>query len=74
MIESFNGKFGAECLNENWFLSLSDARDKIDQWRDDYNGHHPHSSLGNSTPVEFSKCCIASGQPTAGLLQYSRSM
>ena len=40
-IESFNGKFRAECLNENWFLSLADARDKIEQWRDDYNCHRP---------------------------------
>jgi putative transposase len=52
-IESFNGKFRAECLNENWFLSLADARDKIEQWRGDYNGHRPHSSLGGLTPVEF---------------------
>ena len=52
-IESFNGKFRAECLNENWFLSLADARDKIEQWRDDYNRHRPHSSLGGLTPVEF---------------------
>ena len=52
-IESFNGKFRAECLNENWFLSLADVCDKIEQWRDDYNSHHPHSSLGDLTPVEF---------------------
>ena len=49
-IESFNGKFRLECLNENWFLSLSEARDKIEQWREDDNRRRPHSSLGNLTP------------------------
>jgi putative transposase len=72
-IESFNGKFRGECLNENWFLSLADARDKIDQWRADYNHHRPHSSLGDLTPVEFAESCIASGQPTADLQQYSKA-
>ena len=28
-IESFNGRFRQEYLNENWFLSLEDAREKI---------------------------------------------
>jgi len=72
-IESFNGKFRAECLNENWFLSLADARDKIEQWRGDYNHHRPHSSLGNLTPAQFTESCIASGQPTADLQRYSRA-
>jgi len=72
-IESFNGKFRAECLNENWFLSLDDARDKTESWRDDYNGHRPHSSLGNLTPVEFAESRIASAQPTADLQRYSRA-
>jgi putative transposase len=36
-IESFNGKFRDECLNENWFLDLADAREKIETWRCDYN-------------------------------------
>ena len=71
-IESFNGKFRAECLNENWFLSLAEAHDKIEQWRDDYNRHRPHSSLGDLTPTEFVEGCIASGQPTADLQQCSQ--
>jgi putative transposase len=69
-IESFNGKFRAECLNENWFLSLADARSKIDQWREDYNRFRPHSSLADLSPAEFAGCRIASGQPTAALQQY----
>ena len=52
-IESFNGKFRDECLNENWFTSLEDAKEKIDVWRRDYNRNRPHSSLGNLTPEEF---------------------
>ena len=46
-IESFNGRFRQECLNENWFLSLEDARKKVESWRNHYNGERPHSALGN---------------------------
>jgi len=45
LIESFNGSVRAECLNENWFLSLDDAKEKIESWRQDYNEHRPHSAL-----------------------------
>lgn len=51
--ESFNGRFRDECLNQNWFVSLGDARSKIAAWRTDYNEVRPHSSLGNLTPIEF---------------------
>ncbi len=52
-IESFNGRFRDECLNENWFLDLGDAREIIEAWRIDYNTSRPHSSLGYATPEEF---------------------
>lgn len=52
-IESFNGKFRDECLNEHWFTSLADAQEKIEAWRRDYNRNRPHSSLGNLSPEEF---------------------
>jgi putative transposase len=52
-VESFNGRFRDECLNENWFSDLADARDKITQWKRDYNETRPHSSLQYRTPVEF---------------------
>ena len=52
-IESFNGKLRDECLNDNWFLSLEDARKMIEAWRMDYNRQRPHSSLDNMTPCEF---------------------
>ena len=73
-IESFNGKFRAECLNENWFLSLAEARDKIEPWRDDYNHHQPHSSLGNLAPMEFAESCISSASPAAQLQEYNRAI
>jgi len=55
MIESFNGTFRDECLNVNWFLSLEDARDKIERWRVEYNEFRPHSSLGDLTPQQFAE-------------------
>jgi putative transposase len=52
-VESFNGSFRDECLNETLFSSLPQARDAINAWKEDYNRNRPHSSLGNSTPNEF---------------------
>ncbi len=52
-IESFNGRFRDECLNENWFITLDHARQIIEEWRIDYNEVRPHSSLDNLTPEEF---------------------
>jgi len=49
-IESLNGTFREECLNEHWFSNLNDARRKIDRWRRIYNTIRPHSSLGGATP------------------------
>lgn len=51
-IESFNGSFRDECLNINWFLSLEDAKEKIQAFKEEYNHFRPHSSLGNLTPNE----------------------
>jgi putative transposase len=52
-VESFNGRFREECLNAHWFLSLDDARDKIEAWRRFYNESRPHTALGGQTPNEF---------------------
>ena len=52
VIEFFNGRFRNECLNAHVFVSLHDARKKIERWRIDYNEQRPHSSLGNRTPQE----------------------
>lgn len=53
LIESFNGSFRDECLNVHWFLSLEDAQEKVEYWRQEYNQQRPHSSLNNQTPEEF---------------------
>jgi len=53
MIESFNGSFRDECLNVNWFLSIEDAQEKIEKWRQEYNVFRPHSSLGDLAPLQF---------------------
>ena len=65
-IESFNGKFRDECLNENWFLDLADARRKIDDWKWDYNHVRPHSALGYQTPMEFATSWAATGHGKDG--------
>ena len=49
-IESFNGSVRTDCLNENWFLSLDDAKEMIESRRQDYKEHRPHSALGNLAP------------------------
>ncbi|OIO00645.1 MAG: transposase [Desulfovibrionaceae bacterium CG1_02_65_16] len=58
-VESFNGKFRAECLNTAWFLSQVEAQAKCEAWRRDYNEVRPHSSIGHQTPAEL---IFASGQ------------
>ena len=59
LIEAFNGRLRAECLNENWFLSLDDVKEKVKSWRRHYNEDRPHSALGNLAPKEFA---VSSGQ------------
>lgn len=54
-VESFNGKFRDECLNEHWFVSLADAKTAIETWRVDYNAVRPHSSLNGATPEQFAR-------------------
>jgi putative transposase len=53
--ESFNGRLRDECLNTNWFINLKEAREIIENWREDYNQVRPHSSLNNLTPAEYAK-------------------
>lgn len=52
-VESFNGSFRDECLNETLFSTLIQARNHINEWKEDYNHNRPHSSLGNLTPAEY---------------------
>lgn len=52
-VESLNGKFRNECLNQYWFRTLEEAIQRIDHWRHHYNTERPHSSLKYMTPVAF---------------------
>ena len=52
-IESFNGKFRDEHLNESWFETLQQARNAVSIWKQDYNQVRPHSSVGRIPPAEF---------------------
>ena len=54
-IESFNGKFRDECLNEHWFETLAQAREVIRAWVQDYNEVRPHSSIGRMPPRRFAR-------------------
>jgi putative transposase len=64
-VESFNGKFRDECLNEHWFVDLRDACRTIETYRRDYNSYRPHSSLGGLTPEEFASRSASLQAPTA---------
>jgi putative transposase len=68
-IESFNGKFRAECLNANWFLSLDEARAKCEAWRRDSNEVRPHSAIGNKTPMELHRMTAS---PASGSSEEAR--
>ena len=59
-VESFNGKFRDECLNEHWFVNVRHARTIIAEWTNDYNTERPHSSLDNLTPAAFAAQILAS--------------
>jgi putative transposase len=54
-IEAFNSRLRAECLNASWFLSLADARERLEAWRREYNEERPHGSLRNLTPRAFAE-------------------
>jgi putative transposase len=65
-VESFNGKFRDECLNEHWFVSLAEAQAVIEAWRVDYNTVRPHRSLGQLTPAAYAAAATAGPQPGWG--------
>ena len=50
-IKAFNGRLRAECLNTHWFLSLADARKKLEAWRRDYNEVRPHGAIANKSSI-----------------------
>jgi putative transposase len=57
-IESFNGRLRAECLNASWFLSLADARERIEDWRCHDNDDRPHTTLDGLTPRAFTNQAV----------------
>ena len=69
--ESFHSRLVDEFLSQEEFESLRTARQLTQAWREDYNHHRPHSSLGYVTPVEFAARCAACVRPTASLQQHS---
>jgi len=54
-IESFNGRFRDECLNENWFTGLLQARVIIEAWRREYNDERPKKALGGLIPALYAR-------------------
>jgi putative transposase len=67
-VEAFDARLRRECLNASWFLSLADARDRIEGWRSAYNEDRPHSALGELDPRGLRKpsspspgSCLAAG-------------
>lgn len=71
-IESFNGTFREECLNQHWFTSLADARRTIEAWRIEYNTIRPHSSLDYRTPAENLELLSVASAP-AGTTAFDHS-
>jgi len=61
-IEAFNGRFRAECLNTHWFLTLDDARSKLEDWRRYYNEERPHGAIGHIAPITLLN---RDGEPSA---------
>jgi putative transposase len=69
-IESFNGRFRDECLNEHWFTSLAHAQVVIEAWRREYNEERPKKGLGGLTPAAYAQQLTARtkmAKVTAGL-------
>ena len=60
---AFNGKARGECTDQNWFLSIEDARLKCQAYRHEYNNERPHSSFGYKHPVEFMKSIDTTSHP-----------
>jgi transposase InsO family protein len=67
-VESFNGRFRDECLNEHWFTSLAHAQAVIEVWRREYNEERPKERLGGLTPAAYAKELMTKASTvTAGL-------
>jgi putative transposase len=63
VVESFNGRLRDQCLNTNWFMSLDDAKRKIEAWRTHYNETRPHTALGFVPPGEYAQLAARNSGP-----------
>lgn len=63
-IESFNGRFRDECLNEHWFVSLAHARTVIATWHREYNQERPKKTLKAMTPSAYAMHLEIKTHPT----------
>ena len=64
-IESFNGRFRDECLNEHWFTSLPHVQAIVEAWRHEYNEERPKKGLGGLTPARYARQLIANAVQSA---------
>jgi transposase InsO family protein len=71
--ESFNSRLRDELLNAEVFENVAEAQSLGAQWRNAYNHHRPHSSLGYQTPTEYAAGCAASAPAAPTLQQHSRN-
>ncbi len=62
LIEAFNGRFRAECLNATWFPTLADAREKMEAWLRYDNEDRPHGAIGDKAPIELANPGSRTGQ------------
>lgn len=62
LIEAFNGRFRAECLNANWSLTLADAREQMEAWLRYHNEDRPHGAIGYKAPIELANPGSQTGQ------------
>ena len=64
LIEVFNGRLRAKCLNASWFISIVEARQRIEEWRTDYSTKRPHMALGGLTPKAYADQIDRTGKLT----------
>lgn len=51
--EAFNGSLRQECLSQHWFATLAEAQTVLEAWRQEYNHHRPHTTLGLQPPAVY---------------------
>jgi putative transposase len=72
-VESFNGHFRAECLDQHWFESVEEAKQTIEKWRVDYNTERPHRSLKQATPAAFAAAWKTPKEPAGQRSRWTKT-